>query len=131
MNISVSMSPSSPNSASITEGSSRTLAEMLFRLDDPRLRQELEMFRIKYEAQFGATDLTRRYTSTFSRVEQDWLVEHYPERYWKGLPPFAQAYLKEKMKSAHRAGKLDDMPPTFRELYLSGEMVIETDGHTR
>ena len=54
----------------------RTLAEMLLYLPDPARRVELEKYRIEYEALFGETDLTKRYTSTWPEEQQDWLMKH-------------------------------------------------------
>jgi hypothetical protein len=108
-----------------------TLASLLCSLPTPRLRHELEIFRIKYESKFGHTDLTKRYTSTWPTDQQDWLLEHHPERFWDGLPPFVQAFLKEQMHAAHRNGKLDDMPGDFLQLYLQGKMSIDGSGPMR
>ena len=58
---------------------SRTLAELVLRLHTASLRRELEDFRIKYEARFGETDLTKRYTSMLPSRDQDWLIENHPE----------------------------------------------------
>jgi len=101
--------PPSGNNNS-TETAQLTLAGLLVGFSDPKLLNELEVFRVKYEAKFGETDLTRRYTSERPTHEQSWLLENFPERYWRGLPPFAQAFLKEKMRHAHKLGRLDDMP---------------------
>ncbi len=106
----------------------QTLSEILFRFGTPRLRRELENFRGKYEAEFGETDLTRRYTSTWPIDEQEWLIQNHPKRYWDGLPSFVQAFLKEKMVAAHRDGKLDDMPSSYLSLYLAGKMEIDRGG---
>ena len=38
----------------------KTLAEIFARLDDPRSRRELEQFRIKFESEFGETDMLVR-----------------------------------------------------------------------
>jgi hypothetical protein len=102
-----------------------TFAELFCRFPNHRLRQELEEFRVDYENKFGPTDLTRRWTTTLSKPQQDWLAEHEPKRYWDGFPPFVQAYIKEKMKAAHRAGKVDDMPGRLLNLYLNGRMEVD------
>jgi hypothetical protein len=113
------------------EGTGQTLADLLLRLSAPAQRRELEEFRIKFEAEFGETDLTRNYTSTWPTERQVWLIEHHPRRYWDGLPGFVQAYLKDKMRSAHRCGKLDDTPDHFLRLYLTGEMTVRSDDRSR
>jgi hypothetical protein len=107
-----------------------TLAALLFGFRDPRLSQQLEKFRISYEAEFGPTDLTKRYTSTWPADHQDFLIENWPERYWDGLPPFVQAFIKEKMHAARRKGNLDNMPANYLRLYLSGKMKID-EGQSR
>src|SRR5665213_1319367 len=86
------------------------------------LRSELEVFRVAYEARHGETDLTKRYTSTWATVEQEWLMTHEPKRYFDGLPPFVQAFIREKMKLATRNGKLDDMPTEYLKLFMAGKM---------
>jgi hypothetical protein len=102
----------------------KTLAEVLFRFSNPRTRLELEKFRIKFEAEHGETDITKRYTSTLPLEDQNWLVQHHPKRYWDGLPPFVQAFLRNKMVATHRVGKLDDMPDDILQLYLRGQMRV-------
>jgi hypothetical protein len=114
--------PAPADSGEVSNASFLTLAEMLFRFKGEHARRELESFRIEYEAEFGETDLTRRYTSTWSADEQDWLLKHHPERYWAGLPPFVQAFLKNKMMVAHKQGILDDMPASYLRLYLTDKM---------
>lgn len=101
-----------------------TLAEMVHFVKSPKLRRELEAFRIAYEEKFGETDLTKRYTSTWPTAQQEWLLEYYPKRYWDGLPPFVQAFLKEKMIGIQKAGTLDDAPHSFLRLYLSRQMQV-------
>lgn len=101
-----------------------TLAETLFYFADPKLRAELERFRIEFEARHGATDLTKRYTSTWPQVQQDWLLEHEAKRYFDGLPPFAKAFIKGKLQLAARHGNLDDMPTNFQRLYVTHQMDI-------
>jgi hypothetical protein len=101
------------------ERDEKTLAELVLWLDDPDARRELEDFRIKFEAEFGPTDLTKRYTSTWPKPEQNWLIKHHPKRYWDGLPPFAQGFLRQKMVTARRLGKLDDVSDDSMKLYLA------------
>lgn len=102
-----------------------TLAEMLFHLSDPARRRELEEYRIEFEAIYGCTDLTRRYTSTWPEAEQDWLIEHDTRAYFNGLPPFAKAYVKGKMQIAAADGSLDDMPDCLLRLFVSGQMLLD------
>jgi len=103
----------------------QTLAELFCRFPDPRARRELEEFRIKFEAEFGGTDITKHYTTTLQKEDQEWLMEHHPKRYWDGLPPFVQAFLRAKVVAAHQVGKLDDMPNAILRLYLSGQLTVE------
>lgn len=105
----------------------KTLAELFFRFPDSRARLELEQFRIKFEAEHGETDITKRYTSFLPQEDQNWLADHYPKRYWDGLPPFVQAFLRNKMVAMHKAGKLDDTPAEALRLYLSGVMTVRHD----
>ena len=121
--------PSSSSDGEPSErSSSLTLADLLFKFPTPRLRRQAESFRIKYEAKFGKTDLTRCYTSSWPVEKQDWLLKNHPERYWGGLPPFIQAFIKEKVRAMHRQGNLDDLDSVFLELYLSGKMEVDGEG---
>jgi hypothetical protein len=104
---------------------------MLFPLSDSELHRELEQYRIKYEAEHGETDLTRRYTSTWPAEQQAWLLRHEPRRYFEGLPPFAKACLKAKMSAAARRGMLDDMPDSYVELFVRGEMRLDKASRKR
>src|SRR5580698_9258387 len=85
----------------------KTLAELVFRFEPPKLKQELENFRIQFEAQFGETDLKQRFTSTWPVGDQEWLLREHPKRYWDGLPPFVKAFIKAKMNLARDEGILD------------------------
>lgn len=125
------MPPSAESERETHEESAVTLAELLCHLPDPALRSELEEYRVKYEAKFGNTDLTKRYTCTWPTEHQNWLLEHHPKRYWAGLPPFVQAFFRAKMRTAHRDGNLDDMPTSFIPLFLAGEMQIGGTGRSR
>ena len=101
-----------------------TVAELLFYLSNPKTRQELEEFRIEYEALNGPTDLTKHYTSTWPQARQDWLFENYTKLWFDGLPPFAKAYLRGKMELAARDGKLDDLSDKLLQLYVAGDMKL-------
>jgi len=107
------------------------LADFFYRFGRVKLRRELEEFRSEFEAEFGETDLARRYTSQLPIEQQEWLTKHYPKRYWDGLPPFLQAFYKGKMRLAHREGNIDDAPEDLLELYLKGQMDIRDNGWNR
>jgi hypothetical protein len=109
----------------------RTLAELVCYLDTPEKRRELEEFRIKYEVEFGITDLSRRYTSMLPVKDQEWLLKNHPKHHWDGLPPFVQAYLRDKFVAAGRIGKLDDMPASYLSLFCSDQMSIGNPGQSR
>jgi hypothetical protein len=123
--------PQSDGGDARAEGVITTLSDMLFLFRSPKLRCQLEEFRKTYEEEFGPTDLTLRYTSTWGTPQQIWLLENHPKRYFDGLPPFVQSFLKEKMISAHKHGNLDDMPSEFLELYLKGQMDVGGGGRFR
>lgn len=116
-----------PNPEGVPSETETTLAEFLCTLPTLEMRRDLEAFRIQYEAEHGETDLTRRYTCTWSPNAQEWLIRNYPKRFWDGLPPFLQAFLKSKMRAAARDGRLDDKPDVLIRLFLTGEMTI--NGH--
>jgi hypothetical protein len=100
----------------------KTLAETVFYLPHEKLREQVEQYRIDYEAIHGKTDLTKRYTSTWPSSQQEWLIMNDTQRYFDGLPPFAKAFLKAKMQSASHDGCLDDMPAHYIKLFMSGKM---------
>ncbi len=104
---------------------SQTLAEMLFYLDTPAKRRQLEEYRIEFEEVFGPTDLTRRYTSTWPPAQQEWLIRYDAKRWFDGLPPFAKAFLRAKMEIAARKGTLDNMPDNLLRLYMSRGMILD------
>ena len=105
-----------------------TLGDMLFPLSDPLARRQLEEFRLRYEAEHGPTDLTKRYTSTWPPEHRDWLSRHEPKLFFDGLPPFAKAFIKAKMQGAANSGMLDDMPDQYLKLFFSGQMQVEPPG---
>jgi hypothetical protein len=125
------MMPQSYEENARDEDNQKTIAELVFFVDDPRIRRELERFRIRFEREFGETDLTKRYTSTWPEDQQKWMMQHHLTRYWDGLPPFVQAYFRDKMSSVHRSGKLDDAPELCLKLYASGKMKVPDDGRQR
>jgi hypothetical protein len=125
------MPPSPSEGGDAQNNTSQTLAELLLYLPTPRRRQELEEYRIAYEAQFGETDLKTYYVSMWPKEQREWLLEHHPKRYWDSLPPFIQSYFKEKMKAVHREGKLDDAPHSFLSLYLKQQMIVSDEGRQR
>lgn len=113
------------------EEPSLSISKLVFRFGEERADRELDEFREAFERKFGPTDLTKRYTSTLPAEAQQWLARFHPKRYWIGLPPFVQAYFKEKAITAHRHGRVDDLPSGVLELYLSGAMEIGGDSLSR
>src|SRR5262249_53567427 len=106
----------------------KTLAERFLRFPTQSLREELEIFRERYEATNGPTDLTRVYTCMWPMDEQAWLWKTDPARYWDGLPPFVHGYMRSKMQAASRQGNLDDMPSQLINLYITGKMATQNNG---
>jgi hypothetical protein len=111
----------------------KTIAGLLFPLplSSPKIVAQLEQFRIEYEAEYGETDLTKRYTSLWPSDHQDWLLTNHPKKYFDGLPPFAKAYLKGKMELAAADGQLDDMPDSYLALFLKGQMQLPEEARDR
>lgn len=99
-----------------------TVAETLFYLADPAKRIELENFRVAYESHYGPTDLTRRYTSTWPKKDQEMLRKADIRLYFSGFPPFAKEFLVRALNSRLKTGKLDDTPDDILEFFLTGEM---------
>lgn len=99
-----------------------TIADLLFRLPEQGLRDQLESYRRKWELAHGPTDLTKYYTSMRPPDEQRLLFRLSAKLYFDGLPGFARAYVYEQMVEAQRDGKLEVMPPGYVELFLRGDM---------
>lgn len=108
-------------------GTDPSLTEFLFPLDDPDVSADLEQFRVDYERRFGPTDVGRIYTSMLPKERREWLFEHFPEHYWNGLPPYAQAFLIRRIKSAASDGKLDLVSDSFLSLYSQGKLRVRSD----
>ena len=123
------MSPSKKKSTS--PPAIQGLSDLLIGFADPARRKDIEEFRIQYENEHGPTDLTKRYTSLWPTEQQDWLADHYPKRYWDGLPPYVQAYFRKQAEIAAGSGKLDDLSPMLIRLFLKREMDIGGDGPVR
>ena len=102
-----------------------TIADMLFPLSNPLSRTQLEDFRLSYEKAYGPTDLTKRYTSTWPRDQQSWLLKYQTKMYFEGLPSFAKAWIKGKLMGAAEAGTLDDMPENFLRLFAERELDLD------
>ena len=116
----------------MTNKKPQTLAETLYFMPSPELRDELETFRKQYEKRCGIlTDLSKTYTSQLPNEKQEWLLDNYPEHYFKGLPPFVQEYLKRKMQFAAKEGRLDDEDSRLATLYMKGLMKTEEPGPSR
>ncbi len=85
--------------------SRRTLSDTLCVLPNEHQRQDLEVFRVHFESEHGATDLTKRYTSTWPTSVQQWMYEQQPQRWYDGLPPFVKVFLKDKVVHLVQEGK--------------------------
>lgn len=112
----------SPDKSDVKDEATNTLAELLFRLSTPDLRNTLERFRVKYEASHGPTDLTRRYTSMWETKDQEFMLNNFPKEYFDGLPPFVKAFYREQLGQRAKEGRLDDAHPKFIELFVRGQM---------
>jgi hypothetical protein len=102
----------------------QTLADLLLYLPDTKSREELEGYRLAYEATHGPTDLTRRYTSTWPVELQLWLVDNHAKQYLAGLPSFARAYLISKMEGAAREGRLDEVGEGYFREFLMRRLML-------
>lgn len=114
------------------DASPKTIAELLYRLPTQTLRDELEEYRMSWEQAHGRrVDLTRRYTSTWPREQQNFLFHTDPKRYYDGLPPFVQDYIKGKMMLYARDGALDDAPEEYMQMFVRGLMNGRGDSRSR
>ncbi len=86
--------------------------------------RSLEDFRIKYEAEFGETDITKRYTTMLPIREQTWLLKNHPKRYWEGMPPFLQAWIKRNIDYKVQTGTLDEVPVSLIQLYMRDQLIV-------
>lgn len=102
------------------QAANKTLAGLLMPQFSLESHQELEEFRIEYEAEHGPTDLTKVYTPQLPDEVREWLISNDPERYMDGMPPFGRAYLVMKFKSMVRTKTLDDLEPAIIRLQASG-----------
>jgi hypothetical protein len=123
--------PTSRGKGGIRSAKALTLSDYLFYVGVPQAQKDVEAFRIKYEATHGETDLSKMYTSMWPECDQEWLLKHHPKRFFDGLPPFAKAWLYEKMLEAGQEGRLDDMPNEFVKLFLSRQMHLDETGPSR
>lgn len=89
----------------------------LFRLKTEEARQRLHDFRIAWESANAATDPTLRFTSQAPAEVQDWLLEHQPQLYFDGLPPFVQAFFTDCCQEAAASGRLDNLPGVLLMLF--------------
>ncbi len=100
----------------------QTIADFLFSMPTLKGKIELENFRKIYEAQHGPTDLTRRYTSTWNRRDQDALLKIDPMAYFNGLPDFVQRFIQKKLQTAAAAGQLDNCSSDQIAIYIKQSM---------
>jgi hypothetical protein len=101
----------------------RTLTDLLFHLDDPTKRAELNAFRMKYEACNQLTDLTKHYTSQWPTPRQQWLFENDQQRWFDGLPDFAREFFKQKIEQEwSKPQPYDRLPSHFISEYLGGRV---------
>ena len=111
-----------PSTKTSSKRQTMTIAQCLYHIRDPRVRAELEAFRVAYETTHGPTDLTLRYTSLWPKAQQVWLFNNHPELYYKGLPAFAQAWLAQQMRDLAANGELDDAKKPLLKLFIDGKM---------
>lgn len=94
----------------------------LFDLQGREAREELERFRIAYEAEHGPTDFKRRYTSTLPTRQQQWLFANEQQVWFDGLPPFVQAFFKQKVEAESNGRTLAGTPGEWIASYLGGKV---------
>lgn len=103
------------------------LSDLVFCPRNPAKRKALDEYRAKYEAEHGPTDLTRRYTTMWPDIEQNWLMKHYPDRYIEGLPPFAHSFMMKTLESSAKEGRLEEWPEKFVAYYIRKRMGRKND----
>jgi hypothetical protein len=107
----------------------KTVADLICYMPHPENRKSLETFRIWFESQNGPTDMTRYYTCMWPSELQTRLIAIAPQRYYEGLPPFVQDYMKKQIEHAAKIGRIDDLPELHLQLFLT--KYFGTDGRSR
>lgn len=82
----------------------------------------VERYRKEWERLNGPTDLTKYYVSRWPDDEANALKRLDLRAYFNALPPFYQDFLRQRMEDEAKAGRLDDTPEGFLQLFLSGGM---------
>ena len=82
----------------------------LFYVKSPKAQEILNQCRRDWEALHGPTDLSLQYTSQAPTEVKDWLLDHQPQLYFDGLPPFMQAFFANLLREALAEKNLDDLP---------------------
>lgn len=95
------------------------------------LRKQLEDYRVEWErVHRRKVDLTKHYVSMWPAPARDWLIVNDTQRYFDGLPEFAQDFIREKMKAAAKEGRLDNMHELYLNLYVAGGMDKQRPGRS-
>lgn len=99
-----------------------TLSDLLFELESPALRRELEAYRLGWERDHGPVDLTRYYTCLWPEEAADWLIRHDPQRYYDGLPDFVKGFIRDRFDELAAEGRLDFAGGPLLRLYVQGRL---------
>lgn len=96
-----------------------TLSDFLYLMPSPELREDLEQYRRVWERVNNTkVDLSKYYTSMWPEKAQAWLLEHDPERYWDGLPPFVRGFIRKTVTKSIQVGT--SVGRAFLGLHYSG-----------
>ena len=100
----------------------KTITSFLIPYLPPIGHDNVERYRIEWERLNGPTDLTKYYASRWPAEEANALKQTDLRAYFTALPEFYQDFLRQRMEAEAKAGRLDDTPEGFLELFLSGGM---------
>ncbi len=99
------------------------LTDLLYPCKKPDVRQEIHQFRKEWESAHGPTDLSRNYTSMWPEDKRGWLSNTNLDMYYRGLPPFAQAWIYRKIEKNIAKGSGDSIPDDWLELFIEGRLL--------
>lgn len=99
-----------------------TISELLVPWADDDQLADLETYRIQWEQRHGPVDLTRYYTSRWPSREQDTLYRIDFKAYFEALPTFVQDMIRDRVRTAAREGRGDDLADEYIRLYFHNHM---------
>ncbi len=88
----------------------------LFPLPSQIAKERFISFRRRWEKFHGPTDVRTPYMSQAPTNVQNWMIEHQPELFFEGLPPFVQDFFVLLVRTARKEKKMDRLPDLLTRL---------------